>query len=350
MTPITQVQAPTPANRLGLNYRQEVARLPWPASRMPIIDAHIHLHGPPDGPVRVFFEAADVFGISEVWSQTPLDEVDALQQVYGDRIKFVAVPDYNLARQGDDHLLNDWLRRIEAFAAKGARLVKFWSAPRGRDFSPTFRLDHPIRVAVMERARELGMSIMSHVADPDTWFATHYRDARRYGTKAEQYEPLDRLLDQFHDVPWLGAHMSGDPEHLDHLQDLLDRHPNFYIDTSATKWMVRELSKHPQEFRAFCRRNPGRVIFGADLVVGAHDELATVFDHYASRYWTLRTFFETDYEGPSPIVDPDLALIDPSQPPTATATLRGASFDPATLQMVYVTAAQRLWERMDARR
>jgi hypothetical protein len=346
MPPVTQVQPLSPANRLGLNYRHEAAQLPWPPVAGGIVDAHVHIHGPPDGPAQVFFDAADAFGITQVWSQTPLDEVDRLRDAYGSRINFVAIPDYNLARQGDGHLLDDWLRRVEAFAAKGARLVKFWSAPRGRDFSPTFHLDHPIRLAVMQRARELGMGIMTHVADPDTWFATHYREARRYGTKPEHYEPLERLLDQFHDVPWLGAHMSGDPEHLDHLQDLLDRHPNFHIDTSATKWMVRELSKQPHEFRDFCRRNPGRVLFGSDIVVGARDDPATAFDHYASRFWALRTLFETDYQGPSPIVDPDLPLLDPSLPATATATLRGASFDPATLQMMYALAARGLWERI----
>ncbi|MHC4590503.1 MAG: hypothetical protein ACYTAQ_14535 [Planctomycetota bacterium] len=33
------------------------------------------------------------------------------------------------------------------------------------------------------------------------------------------------------------------------------------------------------------------------------------FDLYASRYWALRTLFETDHVGPSPIADPDLALV-----------------------------------------
>jgi hypothetical protein len=308
----------------------------------------MHIHGPPDGPARIFFEVAGLFGIQRVWSQTQLEEVDALRAVYGERIAFVAIPNYNLAREGGD-ILADWLKRLEAFAAKGARLAKFWSAPRGRDFDPSFVLDHPIRVAVMQRARELGMAIMTHVADPDTWFQTHYRDSRRYGTKAQQYEPLERLLDQFHDVPWLGAHMSGDPEHLDHLQGLLDRHGNYVIDTSATKWMVRELSKHPEEFRDFCRRNPGRVFFGSDIVVGAHDDPATAFDHYASRYWSMRTLLETDYQGPSPIVDPDLPLLDPSLPATSTAALHGAAFDPATLQMVYADAARAWMERLARR-
>jgi hypothetical protein len=58
-------------------------------------------------------------------------------------------------------------------------------------------------------------------------------------------------------------------------------------------------------------------------------------DLYASRFWAMRTLYETDYDGPSPIVDPDLSLIDPSQPRESTATLRGIKLDPAALQSLY---------------
>jgi predicted TIM-barrel fold metal-dependent hydrolase len=352
----TNLVPPNPANRLGLLYRLEATRLPWvPSPQTGIIDAHVHVHAPADGAAKTFFEAAEAFGVSQVWSQTPLEEVDELRAVYGDRIVFIAVPDYTKARAsggsgGEAEFADDWARRIEAFAKKGAKMAKFWTAPRGRDISPLFRLDHPVRLRIMRLARSLGMAIMTHVADPDTWFATHYKDARRYGTKPEHYEPLERLLDEFYDTPWLGAHMGGDPEHLDHLQDLLDRHPNYYIDSSATKWMVRELSKHPAEFRGFCERNPGRVLFGSDIVVaqGSRMDAAEAFDLYASRYWALRTLFETDYHGPSPIVDPDLPLLDPTLPLTAAPELNGAAFPPEVLDMVYHRAAEGFAARIAA--
>ena len=62
----------------------------------------------------------------------------------------------------------------------------------------------------------------------------------------------------------------------------------------------------------------------------------------ASRYWALRTLLETDYDGPSPIVDPDLHLLDPDVAKKATAHLRGAALDDDLLQFLYVTAAANL--------
>lgn len=336
MTPTPDTMPINAANRLGFNYRHEATRLPWTGW---LDDAHIHISGIESA--RRYFEVADLFGVRRVWSQTQLEEVDSLRENFGDRFEFVTIPNY-MARTKTDTFTTDWLRRIEAFYAKGSRIIKFWAAPRGRDFHPSFNLEHPTRHEAMRLAYSLGMIFMVHVADPDTWFATQYRDHHRYGTKPSHYEPLRRLLDEYGDVPWLAAHMGGDPEHLDHLQGLLDRHPNLHLDTSATKWMVRELSKHADEFRDFCRRNPGRILFGTDIVVTGTDAALGVqeqFDLYASRIWALRTLMETQYDGPSPIVDPDLSQVDPSLPAISTAHLRGAHIDPVTLTSLYRNAA-----------
>jgi len=216
------------------------------------------------------------------------------------------------------------------------RVCKFWAAPRGRDYHEALRLESPVRREAMRLARSCGMIFMTHVGDPDTWFATHYADATRYGTKASHLDALEELLDEFADTPWLGAHLGGTPEDLGRLQGILDRHPNYVVDTAATKWMVRELSKHPGAFAAFCRRNRGRVLFGSDIVASTEN---LDYDLYASRYWALRTLMETAYRGPSPIVDPDLRLVDPKASEHATAELRGADLDAQSLRAVYHDAA-----------
>ncbi len=334
---MTTMDAPTisDANRLGLSYREEAGRLPFHG---PIWDVHTHIHGVEAA--KLFIEAADVFHVEHIWSMNRLEDVDPMRDVYGDRFQFIAVPDYRAAKENPDTFTTDWLRRIEGFAAKGAKVCKFWAAPRGRDLHESaLLLDSPIRRQGMDLARQAGMIFMTHVADPDTWFATHYKDASRYGEKMSHYEPFERLLEEYHDVPWIAAHMAGHPEDLDHLQGLLDRHPNLYLDTSATKWMVRELSKRPVELRAFCERNRGRILFGSDIVANAQE---VTFDLLASRYWALRTLFETCYDGPSPIVDPDLSMVDPSLPRESTARLRGAKLDDATLKSVYHGAAREL--------
>lgn len=344
MSPTLDITPPTDPNRLGLLYRHEAAQLPYIG---PIWDVHNHVND--IGAARLFFEVADLFGVERIWTMAQLEVVDEIAAEFGDRVHFIAIPNYTAGRSNPTAFTTDWLRRIEAFAERGSRMIKLWAAPRGRDFGgDALLLDSPIRREGIKLARSLGMMIMTHVSDPDTWFATHYRDHRTYGSKAEQYEPLERLLDEHGDVPWIAAHMAGDPERLDHLQRLLDRHPNLHLDTSATKWMVRELSKHPDELADFLRRNPGRVLFGSDIVATSSANIVSTgatFDLIASRWWALRTLFETDYDGPSPIVDPDLSMLDKSLPRESTAWLRGAKLDPATLRMIYYDAPRRLLEK-----
>src|SRR5207237_911435 len=75
-------------------------------------------------------------------------------------------------------------------------------------------------------------------------------------------------------APWIGAHMGGWPEDLAFLDGLLTRHANLYLDTSATKWVVRELGKQPRDrVRGFFLKWQGRLLFGSDSVV-LEDQLA----------------------------------------------------------------------------
>lgn len=99
----------------------------------------------------------------------------------------------------------------------------------------------------------------------------------------------------------LSVHMGSSPEDLGYLARLMATYPNYSIDTSATKWTVRELSAKPAESRAFFLAHADRICFGSDLVVqeGAPDS------YYASRFHVQRTMWETDYRGKSMILDPD---------------------------------------------
>lgn len=356
---------PTPANLLSLDYTAEAGRLGAPPAG--IIDVHSHINGAE--PAGIYGRVADLFGIELTYSMTQLEDVETVREVLGDRIRFIAVPNY----AGEDrrhHHGRGFLERIEKFHALGARVVKFWAAPRGLDYGrqagdpDLLRLDAPARIEAMEAASELGMIFMTHVADPDTWFASKYADASLYGTKIQQYEPLERLLDRF-DQPWIAAHMGGWPENLEFLAGLLDRHDNLYLDSSATKWMVRELSRHGRDkLLAFLTRFKGRILFGSDIVTADEHLQQTddskmefmtrassrqeAFDLYAGRYWVLRTLFETDYQGPSPIADPDLAMVEPDRySETDSPHLAGKSLPREVLRSLYRDAARELLAKRD---
>ncbi|MEM9346043.1 MAG: amidohydrolase family protein [Planctomycetota bacterium] len=346
----------TDANRLGLDFAAEAASFRYSG---PIIDIHTHISSP--RAAELFLNAADAYGIDRTWTMTGLDSAKQVQRsLTGDRegrIQFICVPDFT-KREEPDTFTTKWLEDIESFYSMGSRIIKYWCGPRGLDFDDSpespLRLGSSIRREGMKLAYDLGYRVfMTHVADPDTWFQTAYADAHKYGTKLQQYEPLEELLDQYHDVTWIGAHMGGYPEDLEWLHDFLGRHPNYILDCSATKWQVRELSKHPRKLAQFVEANPGRVLFGSDIVAWPTNtdpnpenlEADHGFDLYASRYWALRTLLETDYNGPSPIVDPDLHKVDPSVDPKSTATLRGAGLSTDQLQDVYHDAANAVLKR-----
>lgn len=347
-------RAPTPANRFGLDYRAEAARLGPPVC--PIVDAHAHINGAEAA--QVYREVCDLYGVERVYSQTQMAEADGVRGVLGERVRFVAIPEY---MHPDKHWAHTqgFLDGLEPWHGRGARMIKFWNAPRLRDYmdaagadaSELTRFDSQWRLRIAEKARSLGMALMVHVADPDTWFATKYADAAVYGTKRSQYESLSRLLEQT-GMPCLAAHMAGWPEDLGFLREFLARHPRVVIDTSATKWMLRELSRHPRdELVGFLEDFSGRVLFGSDIVTSdehlrpsATDAFgatlaassAEAFDLYASRYWAMRTMLETDYDAESPIADPDLAMVDPERHDAMSAPrLVGRSLPPGMLKTLY---------------
>jgi hypothetical protein len=311
----------------------------------PLIDLHAHVYltrptdpkvGPPsNGPgasisqAEIMLEAAREFGIVRTYTMCPPDDIAPLRERFGLEIGFNGPIAKKLEEKEDVAY-----RLLDRYLAQGVEIIKFWAAPRGRERG--LIVDAPWRIESARRARAAGVrAVMVHVGDPDVWFRTVYADSVKYGTKADQYTGLQHLLKEFPDLLWIGAHMGGDPEHADHLEALLERYPHYYVDTSATKWQVREVSAHRDAIRSLICRYPQRFLFGSDLVT--RHELAR--EHYVSRYWCQRTLWESSWEGPSPIADPDYASKNGGMP---TPMLRGLNLPFEVLEQVYVKNAQRI--------
>jgi hypothetical protein len=70
-----------------------------------------------------------------------------------------------------------------------------------------------------------------------------------------------------------------------------------------------------------------------DAKASSHEE---AYDLYASRYWALRTLLESEYEGESPIADPDLYMLDSqTYTPLDAPPLRGCKLDQDSLNHLY---------------
>jgi hypothetical protein len=316
----------------------------------PIIDVHAHVMvtrpgEPKTGPsigtgpgastdqAATMLDIGRTFGIVKTYSMCMPDDIPPLRERLGNAIAFNGF----IAKKKIDDPDDEVYRHLDQYLELGVEIIKFWSAPRGRERG--LFVDAPWRIESVKRASAAGVRVfMVHVADPDVWFRTVYADAAKFGTKPEQYIGLERLLAMFPDLTWIGAHMGGDSEHPDHLQALLEKYPNFLLDTSATKWQVREVSPRRDAVRALICRHPDRFLFGTDLVTRHH----LPAEHYVSRYWCQRTLWESDWEGPSPIADPDYSPGDGDPP---LPNLRGLSLPHEVLEKLYYQNAAQLLGR-----
>jgi hypothetical protein len=320
----------------------------------PLIDVHAHVlrtrpDDPPNGPPKgvgpgasleqaeIMLAVAEEFGIVQTVTMAFPDDMVPLRERFGQRILFNTMVNKTRIDEPDD----DVFRRLDRCLELGTTMLKFWSAPRGRDRGLV--VDAPWRIEAAKRARAAGVRIiMVHVGDPDVWFRTVYADTAKFGTKPDQYVPFERMLQLFPDMLWIGAHMGGDSEHPDHLAALLEKYPHLYFDTSATKWQVREVSQRPDAIRALICRYPDRFLFGSDLVT----RHGLVPEHYVSRYWCQRTLWESTWQGPSPIADPDWH---PPEGGPTTPLLHGVGLPADVLEKVYLRNAEKLLQRTVAR-
>ena len=220
----------------------------------------------PPRAAKLYCEVADLFGVSQTWTMTGLNNARRLFPDFGDRIHFICVPDY-LKKDTPGTFTTQWLRDIEHFRNEfNSTVIKFWAAPRGRDFaemSPdpadadAMKLDSPVRKQGMKLAYDLGYrTFMTHVGDPDTWFKTAYADASRYGTKAEQFKPLEAALEEYRDVTWIGAHMGGWPEDLDWLQALHGSPPQLRGGHQRVQVAGARVEQTPRTFQDLLRDQP----------------------------------------------------------------------------------------------
>ncbi len=320
------VPRPPDHNRVGLDYHRP---MPRPKIVGPVIDFHTHLLAARHG--DDWFAAARHHGIDAFVTMAPLEEALGLQRRWGDRLRFIVVPKWV---DTSPNWADDWLRRIEGFFNIGSRIVKFHMAP-GTMHARKWRLDSPALRPIFDEIVARGMAVMTHVGDPDTWYAGKYADASVYGSREDHYRMWRSVMDQYPRVPWVAAHLAGNPENLPRLQSLLDRYPNLMLDCSATRWIAREISKQRDGAREFFIRNQTRILFGSDQVSGTDRG----FDFLSSRFWVHRKLWETAYGGPSPIFDPDL-------PADAQPAIHGLALPDETLQRMYHDNAQALLSKL----
>jgi predicted TIM-barrel fold metal-dependent hydrolase len=263
------------APRPMLNTQQsEVLRPKFPA-----IDFHNHLDAQdPDAMLRVMDECG-VERIVNITMQPGLDALPVIDKFRHERFSAIAWMDWrDLPENGF------WRRsaeRLERLVERGAVGLKIW-----KDLGLTLRdangellrVDDERLAPLFEKAAELGVPVMFHIADPDAFFLPIDRFNERYEelaahpdwswhgsfySKEELLTQRDAVFRRHPKTTFIAAHIAEKPENLAYVSALLEANPNLYIDIGAR---VAELGRQPYTAREFFIKHADRILFGTDLV------------------------------------------------------------------------------------
>jgi hypothetical protein len=241
----------------------------------------------------------DIYGIGRAVVITNSEDLLVLRKRFGRRFHYCLPLDFSESPKSKA-FIDANLALISGAEVAGAVAIKFWFQPRAMA-RHKMRISDSYLQPLFDALIEKGLLAIVHIADPDIWYEKYYADPRVYGTKEQHYRQLEAFLARNRRLTVVCAHLGGDPEHLNRVSRLLDTYPNLYLDTAATKWMTRELSRKPKDSRDFFVRYANRILFGTDNYVLPETDLR----HYSLRYFVHRTFWETDAVFTSPIQDSD---------------------------------------------
>jgi len=305
---------------------------PVPSGPIPIIDSHVHITPTPEcleHSLRIF----KANGITRFCTKSAgfpgsprFSATLKIQQQLGERFAFFS----NLDWRGIDH--PGWgqreANRLGEAVRQGARGFKIFKnlglGVRTRD-GRLLTVDDPRLDPVFKKAAELGAIAAMHTSDPLAFFEPPTPDNPRYlellfapswsfygedlPSRKALLDARDRLLARHPKTVFLGIHLANNPEDISYVDNLLSRHPNLYVDTSAR---LGEIGRHPaDQVRKFFTKHQDRILFGSDLIVSPTGlQLGSLSiwpddDSDADRFYQAhREYLETDHQGidhPTPI-------------------------------------------------
>ncbi len=323
----------TPAPSVASNVPPPPARAPRRYRR---IDVHTHIG--PDGVQRAI-RLMDEWGIDGVVNLSGMhpgpprhlleQQLAAAAQSHG-RIAVFTTPDFRLVQRRPDYgaAMAEQLTEARRLGAIGLKITKgLGLGYRAQDGEHLLAVDDPGLDPLFDRAGELGMPVAIHCGDPKAFWKPATPDNERWdelqahpewsfagsGVPPWQalYDAFERRVARHPKTTFIAVHFGNDPEDPDNVARMLDRYPNFFIDTAAR---VPEIGRHPQEkMRRFFTKYQDRVLFGTDTGIGPDQEdmmygstgalPATREDEvrFFTETWRYFETLERQIESPTPI-------------------------------------------------
>lgn len=261
--------------------------------RFPAIDAHNHLGEPFGGgwdkkPLSELLDLLDEASVTHYvdldggWGEEILNaHLDHFKAKAPQRFQVFGGVDWSQWESKGDRFPEWAASRLKIQKERGAQGLKIWKGfgLHVHDHKGNLvKVDDPRLAPLWETAGELGLPVMTHVADPVAFFDPINEANERWeelGTHPDWaftsppfpsfmsiIESFANLVARHPNTTFIGAHVGCYAENLDWVGALLDRCPNFYVDISAR---IGELGRQPYTARRFFIQYADRILFGSDM-------------------------------------------------------------------------------------
>ena len=249
--------------------------------RFPVIDYHNHLDAQdPQSVLRIMDECGIelIVNITMRVGRKALEMIRKYHTAAPDRFATYGWMDWSdLQSPGFFRRVVDRLEELVEHGTCGLKLWKDLGTSLSAD-GKLLQVDDERLDPLFDKAAELGVPIMFHIADPDAFFLPIDPENERYEelaahpewsfhgshfSKQELLAQRDRVFARHPRTTFVAAHVAERPENLEYVGRLLDTYPNVSVDIGAR---CAELGRQPYTARNFFLKYSGRILFGTDLV------------------------------------------------------------------------------------
>ncbi len=256
-------------------------------SDIPKVDVHVHV--PPTmarGAMRIF-RRHDVVMALNASGGSPgeaLESTVTAGREAGGMYSYCFLDWQHAHREGWTEHARALLDECVAQGAVGLKIFKALGLGYLKAPGELLPVDDPLLDGAFEHAGRVGLPVLIHIGDPRAFFEAPTPDNERYdeleahpswsfyGPRPDNgvWPTWRELLRQFEarvarhpGTTFLGAHFGNAPEDPDFVGRMLDRYPNYFVETGAR---IPEIGRHDAErMRAFFERHHDRILFGTDF-------------------------------------------------------------------------------------
>jgi predicted TIM-barrel fold metal-dependent hydrolase len=298
----------------------------------PIFDAHTHVIDL--DALRLLVKVQEKYGIKKSLAIVHGDSFKEYENAFPGRFIFARYfSGWTVFTEGPEEAAGEAATlRKRGYGMVKMHFAPFWS-DRLSEIEHVPAIDSHTFDPLFDAISDEGLPLLVHIADPDTYFATRYTDARVYGTKEEHLQEFENRLYRNPNLTFQAAHFAAQPEphRLENLGRMFDKYPNLNVDLGSARWMCREFGRGPKQARDFILRNADRILFGTDCVASKMDEA-----YYNGRYSSLRLMLESD------LVNEPLPFEDADTVGSGGTFINGLELPESALDKVYWANAKRI--------